>query len=96
LIKIKSNKVIIKYLYYYLTITAKKYVKSGSGNPKLMSNVISNIKIPIPQIEIQTKIVEILDHFNKLCNDILERIPAEIKMRQEQYEYYRNKLLTFS
>ncbi len=95
LIKIKNNEVNIKYIYYYLTIVAKKYVKSGSGNPKLMNNVIGKILIPIPSIEVQTKIVNILDQFNTLCNDISKGLPAEIKARQEQYEYYRNKLLTF-
>ena len=56
---------------------------------------LKEFKIPIPPIEIQTKIVKILDHFDTLCNDISKGIPAEIKMREEQYEYYLNKLLSF-
>ena len=51
--------------------------------------------IPVPQIEEQERIVAILDRFEKLTNDIADGLPAEIKARQQQYEYYRNKLLTF-
>ena len=43
----------------------------------------------------QQRIVDILDRFDKLCNDISEGLPAEIEARQKQYEYYRDKLLTF-
>jgi len=86
-----------KYLYYFL--------KSKQNNIySLLTNAIpqhlpfeklKNLLIPIPPIEVQIKIVNILDQFNTLCNDILKGLPAEIKMRKEQYEYYRNKLLTF-
>ena len=53
------------------------------------------IGIPIPPLAEQERIVAILDRFEKLTNDITEGLPAEIKARQQQYEYYRNKLLTF-
>ena len=56
---------------------------------------ILDIKIPIPSLEKQKEIVEILDKFDTLVNDLSEGIPAEIEMRTKQYEYYRNKLLTF-
>ena len=46
-------------------------------------------------METQNHIVSVLDHFDKLCNDISEGLPAEIEARQKQYEYYRDKLLTF-
>lgn len=49
----------------------------------------------MPSLEEQRRIVNILDHFDKLCNDISEGLPAEIVARQKQYEYYRDKLLTF-
>ena len=52
-------------------------------------------KIPIPPIEEQERIVKILDQFDSLVNDISVGLPAEIKARREQYEYYRGKLLTF-
>ena len=53
------------------------------------------IVLPIPPLEEQKRIVEILDRFDKLCNDLTEGLPAEIEARKKQYEYYRDKLLTF-
>ena len=51
--------------------------------------------IAVPSIEEQRRIVSILDRFDALCNDITNGLPAEIAARQKQYEYYRDKLLTF-
>jgi type I restriction enzyme S subunit len=51
--------------------------------------------LPIPPIEEQERIVGILDKFEALVNDLTQGLPAEIEARREQYEYYRNKLLTF-
>ena len=76
----------IKFLYYWLQIEIKKYVTGGSGNPKLMSNVVSNIKIPIPSIKTQEKIVKILDKFTKYATELEKRI--------KQYNYYRDRLLS--
>ena len=55
-----------------------------------------DVIIPLPPLEKQERIVSILDRFDKLCNDISEGLPAEIEARQKQYEYYRDKLLTFT
>lgn len=51
--------------------------------------------IPIPPLDEQERIVAILDKFDNLVNDISEGLPAELNARRQQYEYYRNKLLTF-
>ncbi len=64
--------------------------RATTSGPKL-----AKIPVPIISIKEQEKIVNILDRFDKLCNDILEGLPAEIEARQKQYEYYRDKLLTF-
>ena len=85
-----KDELLIKYVFYWLQIEAKKYVASGSGNPKLMSNVVAKIKIPIPSLEIQGKIVNILD---KLINYIFE-LQLELQSRTKQYTYYRDKLLS--
>ena len=74
---------------------AKNYVSSGMGNPKLMSNVMGRIKIPLLPLAEQERIVKILDKFDKLCNDLTSGLPAEIAARKKQYEYYRDKLLNF-
>ncbi len=84
-----------RYVYYVLQVVAKRYVSSGMGNPKLMSNAMARIQIPLPVLEIQNRIVAILDRFDTLCNDLTSGLPAEIEARKKQYEYYRDKLLTF-
>ena len=56
---------------------------------------LREFQIQIPSLEEQERIVEILDRFDKLCNDLSEGLPAEIEARQKQYEYYRDKLLRF-
>ena len=92
LIKIKdTNELNYKFLFYWLSIEAKKYVYSGMGNPKLMSNQIAKIPIPIPPLEIQEEIVRILDKFSTLTAEL----QAELQARKSQYEYYRNQLLDY-
>ena len=56
---------------------------------------LGDITIMLPTIEEQNRIVAILDRFDSLCNDISVGLPAEIEARQKQYEYYRDKLLSF-
>ncbi|TVL79303.1 restriction endonuclease subunit S [Brachyspira hyodysenteriae] len=84
-----------KYMYYIL-INARlnNYIKGG-GVPLITAGQIKNILIPVPPLEEQERIVKILDRFDALCNDISSGLPAEIEMRKKQYEYYRDKLLTF-
>ena len=85
-----KNKLNIKFVFYWLQITTKKYVKDGSGNPKLMSNVMGSIKIPIPSLETQEKIVKILDNFTNYVTEL----QAELQSRNKQYNYYRDMLLS--
>jgi len=84
-----------RYLYYLLKIEAPKHVSPGMGNPKIMAGTMGDIQLDIPTFKRQLEIVEILDKFDSLLNDITTGLPAEIKARHQQYEYYRNKLLTF-
>ncbi len=93
---IKPSKIIdIHFLHHWLTLQAPKHVYQGMGNPKLMSNQMSEIRVPILPIEHQKKIASILDRFEALVNDLTQGLPAEIAAVRERYEYYRNKLLTF-
>lgn len=94
---LSSEYVSSRYVFHYL-MSRQNYIKSRvrkAGVPRLSRSIIDNMVIPVPQIEEQERIVTILDRFEKLTNDITEGLPAEIKARQQQYEYYRNKLLTF-
>lgn len=84
-----------KYLFYWLSIEAKKHVNSGMGNPKLMSNQVAKILIPIPSLSKQKDIVAILDKLEALSTSLTEGLPREIELRQQQYEYYRELLLSF-
>ncbi len=95
LIKCKDN-ILTKFLYYYLVKDAKKYVNSGMGNPKLMSNVMEKIQIPLPPIEIQERIVNILDKFTDLTKELNDKLKDELTLRKKQYEYYRDALLDFT
>lgn len=95
LLQVKSDEISTKFLYYVLQMVTKPYVNAGMGNPKLMSNVMATIKIPVPSIEEQSRVVSILDKLDALANDISIGLPAEITARRKQYEYYRTKLLTF-
>ena len=72
----------------------RKYVH-GTKVIEVTPSDLANIVIPLPTIEKQKEIVEILDKFDSLCNDLSAGLPAEIEHRQKQYEYYRDKLLTF-
>ena len=61
----------------------------------MKKNDILSIRIPVPEMDVQKQIVEMLDRFDAICNDLNTGLPAEIEARQMQYEYYRDKLLTF-
>ena len=92
-----TSKINIKFIYYYLSNNVDYFKKKAvSGKlPQISTVVTDEFLIPLPPLEEQEKIANILDKFDKLCNDISQGIPAEIEMRQKQYEYYRDKLLTF-
>ncbi|PUD37653.1 restriction endonuclease subunit S [Helicobacter pylori] len=93
----KQKTLMPKYLFYYLTTQqdAIHATKSTGGIPHVYSKDLQNFLIPIPPLEIQQEIVKILDQFSLLTTDLLAGIPAEIKARKKQYEYYREKLLAF-
>ena len=94
---VKNEKVVYtKYLFYILNRNRQllRY-DNGVDQTNLKKDDILNIDIPVPPLEEQRRIVDILDRFDTLCNDITIGLPAEIDARQKQYEYYRDKLLTF-
>jgi type I restriction enzyme, S subunit len=88
-----------KYLSYYLQTVAfseeKRKYAQGTKVIDVSAKNLAKIRIPIPPRETQDKIVETLDKFDALIHDITSGLPAEISARRKQYEYYREKLLTF-
>ena len=97
ILRLDLTKVKITYIKYYLECFTNLIVTSSGGAITNIEKreIIEKIKIPVPPLEEQQRLVDILDRFDKLCNDISEGLPAEIEARQKQYEYYRDKLLTF-
>ena len=84
-----------KFVNYYLNYLDLSPYISGAAQPKLNQQNLNNIKIPYPSLEIQSRIVHVLDNFDTVCNDLNIGLPKEIELRQKQYEYFRDKLLTF-
>ena len=88
-----------KFLAYYFQTEAfhsqKRKLATGTKVMDITATKLEEILISLPPLEEQQRIVDILDRFDRLCNDISEGLPAEIEARQKQYEYYREKLLNF-
>ena len=95
---IPNEKLNSDYLYHYLKTQYEnlRQLSSGDGTRGgLNLKMIDNYLIPLPPLEVQKRIVEVLDNFEKICNDLNIGLPTEIEARQKQYEFYRNFLLTF-
>ena len=88
-----------KYLSYYfhsaMFYKQKKKLAHGTKVIEVTPSKLADIEIMLPTLEEQERIVSILDRFDSLCNDLTSGLPAEIEARQKQYEYYRDKLLSF-
>ncbi|UOR64091.1 restriction endonuclease subunit S [Helicobacter pylori] len=97
-LKFKEKKSLDFVMHFLMSASGQKLllngVKSGSHKNLTIAD-LKKITIPIPPLEIQQEIVKILDQFLALTTDLLAGIPAEIEARKKQYEYYREKLLTF-
>lgn len=88
-----------KFLAYYFHTEdfyrQKKKLAHGTKVIEVTPDKLNDIIIPLPSIEEQERIAWFLDRFNALCNNFSNGLPAEIEVRQKQYEYYRDKLLKF-
>lgn len=85
------------YVYYYLKKSEVKLtgIQQKGGIPAVSKKQMEDFVLPIPSMAEQTRIVAILDKFDALTNSITEGLPREIALRQKQYEYYRDLLLSF-
>ena len=89
-----ESQVLNRYLYYFYQMNPWK-VSDGGTISRLYNGNIEKTTIPVPSLEIQSRIVQVLDNFDMVCNDLNIGLPKEIELRQKQYEYFREKLLTF-
>ena len=90
-----SKEVNQKFVFYMLRNANLNKFAKGGGQPLLTATQIKDFVIPVPSMPEQQRIVSILDRFEALTIDLQSGLPAEIEARRQQYEYYRNKLLTF-
>ena len=100
--EIDTDIIVPKYFYYYLKTLDLMKLDTGSGRPSLTQAILNQIMIPIPypndtekSLKEQERIVAILDKFDTITTSITEGLPKEIELRQKQYEYYRDMLLSF-
>ncbi|EJU30460.1 restriction endonuclease subunit S [Selenomonas sp. CM52] len=97
-IHIIDGRILPRFLFYYMKTTFYRYITQNAVQSSVVSirrPMLDKYSIPVPPLDVQKKIVSILDRFDALCNDLTSGLPAEIVARKKQYEYYRDKLLTF-
>ena len=93
--EIDESKIIPRYLYYFISNYDIKSLSTDSTRPSLTQEALNRIVVQLPPLSLQNKIVEILDKFQAMLSETKGLLPKEIEERQKQYEYYREKLLTF-
>ena len=95
-----TNEVLCKYVYHCVNNSMyEKFIssmKSNASQPNINAQQYSNYKVIVPPLHVQQHVVNILDKFDILVNDIKEGLPKEIEQRQKQYEYWREQLLNFN
>ena len=95
-LQIDETKADVRYVFHWLSNEYEHLKALGEGSQSnMMSNVMKQIKVGIPSLAEQDRIISILDRFDKLTNDLSSGLPAEIEARRKQYEYYRDRLLSF-
>ena len=85
-----------RFLYHLLTAMNLNQYKSQGAQPGLAVKNLENLIAPVPPLDVQERLVRVLDNFESICTDLNIALPAEIRARQKQYEYYRDLLLTFA
>ena len=99
---LRANAEIVLPKFLYFILNTRRFLsfvennQEGAGYPSISLSKLQSFYLPIPPLELQEKIVAILDRFETLVNDLSKGLPAEIEAVKARYEYYRNKLLTFN
>ena len=95
-LEVDPERALYRYVYYCICAKQEELLAKKEGaRGDLNSTRILSLQIDLPSIEKQKRIVSILDRFDAICNDLTSGLPAEIEVRQKQYEYYRDRLLSF-
>ncbi|WP_336086125.1 restriction endonuclease subunit S [Nocardia sp. SSK8] len=98
-IRFKENRMLPAFYWHYAQSAAyweqANSLVSTAGQPQFNANALKRVRVPVPALEQQAAIVRTLDKFDALVNDISIGLPAELNARRKQYEYYRDRLLTF-
>lgn len=96
---IRPNSEVLRARFAFFALVARQHsirsMRKGAGVPHVRVSDLEKFVIPVPSIAEQDRIVEILDKFDALVNDLSIGLPAELAARRKQYEYYRDRLLTF-
>ena len=98
-IHINTPEVVPKYYFHYMKAKFLPYIQKTMFQGSVASirrPMLNAFPVPVPSLDVQNCIVNVLDNFEKICSDLNIGLPAEIEVRQKQYEYYRDKLLTFA
>ena len=98
-IHINTPEVMSKYYFHYMKAKFLPYIQKTMFQGSVASirrPMLNAFPVPVPPLDVQKRIVNVLDNFEKICSDLNIGLPAEIEARQKQYEYYRDKLLTFA
>ena len=98
-IHINTPEVMPKYYFHYMKAKFLPYIQKTMFQGSVASirrPMLNAFPVPVPPLDVQNRIVNVLDNFEKICSDLNIGLPAEIEARQKQYEYYRDKLLTFA
>ena len=99
-ITLNNSRILNRYYWHFSKSNlywtqAEKFVSKG-GQQQFNSSAVGRVVVPLPSLEVQQKIVDVLDNFDSICSDLNIGLPAEIEARKKQYEYYRDMLLTFA
>lgn len=93
---IPKDKTVVNTKYLYYCLQGKRYSIPMGGIPQLTAPELKKVEIPIPSLDVQNRLVDVLDNFDVICADLNIGLPAEIEARQKQYEFYRDALLTYA
>ncbi len=96
-LEIDESKALYRYIYYCIYNKYDELISRKQGaRGDLNSSLVLSLEIPVPALDVQKRLVYVLDNFNAICSDLKIGLPAEIEARQKQYEFYRDALLTFA